>query len=184
MTEREEFEADAAPYDYDFTRAECGCCTYIDPATEDRWLGWQACAELKDKRIKEFERQLKTAHNDTLEEVIATHEWLNTDAGAWLTNSIRDMKEKFEPYGYFIKHNGAAAQINADSIGLDGVDSFPLYTRPVPLRKLTDEEKKSLVLSVCAELTPNSVSPLNSQGDYFTVTPEEMYAIIAKARGE
>ena len=60
----------------------------------------------------------------------------------------------------------------------------PIYTHPAPLRELTEEDAKALVLSVCSELNPNSVSPLNPQGDYFTVTPEEMYAILAKARGE
>lgn len=33
---------------------------------------------------------------------------------------------------------------------------------------------KRVILQVCSELNPNSISPLNSQGDYYTVTPKEL----------
>ena len=56
-----------------------------------------------------------------------------------LRQAIAQM-EKVEPYGHFIEHIGAAMQINADSIGLDGVASFPLYSHPSSLRELTDED--------------------------------------------
>lgn len=35
---------------------------------------------------------------------------------------------------------------------------------------------KRLAVQVCAEINPKAVSPLNSQGDYYTMTPEEMLA--------
>ena len=35
---------------------------------------------------------------------------------------------------------------------------------------------KRLITQVCTEINPTSVSPLNPQGDYYTVTPEELLA--------
>ena len=35
---------------------------------------------------------------------------------------------------------------------------------------------KRLITQVCTEISPTSVSPLNPQGDYYTVTPEELTA--------
>jgi hypothetical protein len=45
---RAQFEEDAAPYGYDLSPAACGCCTYQAEGTNDRWMGFNACAEIKD----------------------------------------------------------------------------------------------------------------------------------------
>ena len=39
-----------------------------------------------------------------------------------------------------------------------------------------------LAIEVCHKLNPNSVSPLNNQGDYLTMTPQEIDAFAAAIR--
>jgi uncharacterized coiled-coil protein SlyX len=62
--EREEFEADAIPYGYDFELANCGCCTYKQGEANHRWYGWQARGELEAKKLEDsdarYQEQLAT----------------------------------------------------------------------------------------------------------------------------
>jgi hypothetical protein len=41
-----------------------------------------------------------------------------------------------------------------------------------------------LMVQICKRINPNSVSPLNSQGDYLTVTPEELQAFYEAVKQE
>lgn len=47
------FEGYAGPYDHDLTRAECGCCTFLDRETEARWLGFWGAWEVATNTERE-----------------------------------------------------------------------------------------------------------------------------------
>jgi hypothetical protein len=55
---RAEFEIDAESYGYDLKPAACPCCTYYDDDTENRWMGFQACAESKQDEIERLEARV------------------------------------------------------------------------------------------------------------------------------
>ena len=63
MNTREEFEKWAKDRGWDLERWGLA---YRYPATDNCWIGWQACQALNDKRIAELEEKLKVARDALL----------------------------------------------------------------------------------------------------------------------
>lgn len=99
MDNNEAFEIDAKSYGYLLEKAECGCCTYADDATEHRWCGWQAAQQQNAGEIATLKIKIDDVHQQYQEKV---HE-LDCDKNE-LKADNEQLREAFKELAFIVQN--------------------------------------------------------------------------------